>query len=74
MRHNSNGFQREPFHIIVAKKILNHLVNNLADKKITFSKLADNAYAYTAEGDPNTGIVICPMFARALGVNPDGEE
>ena len=32
--------------------------NDLADKKITFSKLADNAYAYTAEGDPNTGIVI----------------
>ncbi len=32
--------------------------NDLADKKITFSKLSDNAYAYTAEGDPNTGIVI----------------
>ncbi len=31
---------------------------DLADKKITFTKLADNAYAYTAEGDPNTGIVI----------------
>ncbi len=31
---------------------------DMADKKITFSKLADNAYAYTAEGDPNTGIVI----------------
>ncbi len=31
---------------------------DLADKKITFSKLADNAYAYTAEGDPNTGIVV----------------
>jgi len=32
--------------------------NDLADKKITFSKLSDNAYAYTAEGDPNTGIVV----------------
>ena len=32
--------------------------NDLADKKITFSRLSDNAYAYTAEGDPNTGIVI----------------
>jgi glyoxylase-like metal-dependent hydrolase (beta-lactamase superfamily II) len=32
--------------------------NDLADKKITFSKLSDSAYAYTAEGDPNTGIVI----------------
>jgi glyoxylase-like metal-dependent hydrolase (beta-lactamase superfamily II) len=32
--------------------------NDLADKKISFTKLSDNAYAYTAEGDPNTGIVI----------------
>ncbi|WP_326537696.1 MBL fold metallo-hydrolase [Pseudorhodoferax sp.] len=31
---------------------------DLADKQVTFSKLSDNAYAYTAEGDPNTGIVI----------------
>jgi glyoxylase-like metal-dependent hydrolase (beta-lactamase superfamily II) len=31
---------------------------DLADKKVTFSKLSDNAYAYTAEGDPNTGIVV----------------
>jgi glyoxylase-like metal-dependent hydrolase (beta-lactamase superfamily II) len=31
---------------------------DLAEKKITFSRLSDNAYAYTAEGDPNTGVVI----------------
>ena len=31
---------------------------DLADKKVTFTKLSDNAYAYTAEGDPNTGVVI----------------
>src|SRR5439155_2459127 len=31
---------------------------DLADKKISFDKLSDNAYAYTAEGDPNTGIVV----------------
>ncbi|MEO7056585.1 MAG: MBL fold metallo-hydrolase [Caldimonas sp.] len=31
---------------------------DLAEKKVTFTKLSDNAYAYTAEGDPNTGIVI----------------
>ena len=31
---------------------------DLADKKVTFSKLSANAYAYTAEGDPNTGIII----------------
>ena len=31
---------------------------DLEDKKISFTRLAENAYAYTAEGDPNTGIVI----------------
>jgi glyoxylase-like metal-dependent hydrolase (beta-lactamase superfamily II) len=28
-----------------------------ADKTITFSKLGDGLYAYTAQGDPNTGII-----------------
>ena len=27
-------------------------------KKISWEKLSDNAYAYTAEGDPNTGVII----------------
>ena len=31
---------------------------DMADKKITFSRLSDHAYAFTAEGDPNTGIVV----------------
>jgi len=31
---------------------------DLADKKVTFARLADNAYAYTTEGDPNSGVVI----------------
>ena len=31
---------------------------DLEEKQVTFSKLAENAYAYTAEGDPNTGVVI----------------
>jgi glyoxylase-like metal-dependent hydrolase (beta-lactamase superfamily II) len=31
---------------------------DLADKKITFTKLSDTAYAYTAEGDPNTGVIV----------------
>jgi glyoxylase-like metal-dependent hydrolase (beta-lactamase superfamily II) len=30
----------------------------MADKQVTFAKLSENAYAYTAEGDPNTGVVI----------------
>ena len=31
---------------------------DLAEKKITFEQLSQNAYAYTAEGDPNTGIIV----------------
>jgi glyoxylase-like metal-dependent hydrolase (beta-lactamase superfamily II) len=31
---------------------------DLADKKISFTQLSPHAWAYTAEGDPNTGIVI----------------
>jgi glyoxylase-like metal-dependent hydrolase (beta-lactamase superfamily II) len=31
---------------------------DLEDKQISFTKLSDHAYAYTAEGDPNTGIVV----------------
>src|SRR5216117_824215 len=31
---------------------------DLEEKKISFDKLSERAYAYTAEGDPNTGIVI----------------
>jgi glyoxylase-like metal-dependent hydrolase (beta-lactamase superfamily II) len=31
---------------------------DLADKHVSFDKLSDHAYAYTAEGDPNTGIVV----------------
>ena len=31
---------------------------DLEEKQVTFTKLSEHAYAYTAEGDPNTGIVI----------------
>ncbi len=31
---------------------------DLAVKAISFDRLSDHAYAYTAEGDPNTGVVI----------------
>ena len=31
---------------------------DLEEKKVSFDKLSEHAYAYTAEGDPNTGIVI----------------
>ena len=31
---------------------------DLAEKTISFERLSDNAYAYTAEGDPNSGVII----------------
>ncbi len=31
---------------------------DMEEKVASFEKLSDNAYAYTAEGDPNTGIII----------------
>ena len=31
---------------------------DLVEKKVSFDKLSEHAYAYTAEGDPNTGIVV----------------
>jgi len=31
---------------------------DLEEKKITFAQLSEHAWAYTAEGDPNTGIIV----------------
>ena len=31
---------------------------DLAEKRVSFDRLSPHAYAYTAEGDPNTGIVV----------------
>ncbi|MFM2067828.1 MAG: hypothetical protein RLZZ584_2737 [Pseudomonadota bacterium] len=31
---------------------------DLVEKKVTFQQLSEHAWAYTAEGDPNTGIII----------------
>jgi glyoxylase-like metal-dependent hydrolase (beta-lactamase superfamily II) len=31
---------------------------DLQEKQVTFTKLSEHAYAYTAEGDPNTGIIV----------------
>ena len=31
---------------------------DLAEKRVSFDRLSEHAYAYTAEGDPNTGIVV----------------
>jgi glyoxylase-like metal-dependent hydrolase (beta-lactamase superfamily II) len=31
---------------------------DLEEKQVSFTRLSDNAYAYTAEGDPNTGVIV----------------
>jgi glyoxylase-like metal-dependent hydrolase (beta-lactamase superfamily II) len=40
----------------MAKAFASHA--DLAEKRVTFARLSESAYAYTAEGDPNTGIVV----------------
>lgn len=35
---------------------------DLADKKITFEQLSKHCWAYTAEGDPNSGVIIGDRF------------
>ena len=35
---------------------------DLADKKITFERLSPHCWAYTAEGDPNSGVIIGDKF------------
>jgi glyoxylase-like metal-dependent hydrolase (beta-lactamase superfamily II) len=32
--------------------------SDLQEKTVTFEKLSENAYAYTAEGDPNSGVIV----------------
>ena len=31
---------------------------DIEEKKVSFDRLSDHAYAYTAEGDPNTGVIV----------------
>ncbi len=38
------------------KKFASHA--DVEEKKVSFDRLSEHAYAYTAEGDPNTGIVV----------------
>src|ERR1700736_373405 len=38
------------------KKFASHA--DTEEKRVTFERLSEHAYAYTAEGDPNTGIII----------------
>ena len=36
--------------------------SDLADKKITFEQLSAHCWAYTAEGDPNSGVISGDKF------------
>lgn len=40
----------------MSKQFASHA--DVAEKTVSFDRLSENAYAYTAEGDPNTGIII----------------
>ena len=56
-----NEFPIEPAihalkHAAMTKKFASHA--DLEEKQVSFDQLSDHAWAYTAEGDPNTGIVI----------------
>ena len=33
---------------------------DLADKQVSFDELGPGLYAYTAEGDPNSGVIVGP--------------
>ncbi len=37
--------------------------NDLADKNVSFDELGPGLYAYTAEGDPNSGVIVGPEGA-----------
>jgi len=39
---------------------------DLTDKRVSFDELADGLYAYTAEGDPNSGIMVGPDGAVVI--------
>ena len=40
----------------MSKQFASHA--DLEDKVVSFDRLSEHAYAYTAQGDPNTGIIV----------------
>ena len=41
---------------------------DLSDKKVSFTQLSPNAWAYTAEGDPNSGVIVDRRDHVLIGV------
>src|SRR4051812_36580241 len=54
---NSNNVQRNE---LMAKNFAS--TGDLSEKKITFSEIGTDLYAFTAEGDPNTAIIVGDDF------------
>jgi glyoxylase-like metal-dependent hydrolase (beta-lactamase superfamily II) len=52
----SSNVEETKERVIMAKAFASQA--DLEVKKITWTQLSENAYAYTAEGDPNSGVVI----------------
>ena len=48
--------------------------NDLAEKMVSFDELGPGLYAYTAEGDPNTGIVVGDDARAGGGCAGDAED
>ena len=42
---------------------------DLAEKRTTFTEIGRDVYAFTAEGDPNSGVIIGEELASRLGLN-----
>ncbi|MEO8715747.1 MAG: MBL fold metallo-hydrolase [Acetobacteraceae bacterium] len=40
--------------------------NDLADKQVSFDELGSGLYAYTAEGDPNSGVIVGPTGVTVI--------
>ena len=43
---------------------------DLAERRITFSRLSEHAYAFTAEGDPNSGVVVGDDAVLVIDAQP----
>jgi glyoxylase-like metal-dependent hydrolase (beta-lactamase superfamily II) len=61
-----------PVHLFAQPKADNTMTKafasqaDLSEKKITFQQLSAHCYAYTAEGDPNSGVIIGDQFAMVI--------
>jgi glyoxylase-like metal-dependent hydrolase (beta-lactamase superfamily II) len=77
--HSSAYIGDQPSNLLVGDMAVSFASQgDLADKTITFAELADGVYAYTAEGDPNSGVIVgdhgvmvvdataTPVMAKAL--------